>query len=193
MTLIKQSWELMSGLASRVPWGQIKIQPLIDDIANVGPEFVRFLENGGRVQVGPNPILDFDTDPHIPEGWSIHPEDQIASRLTGRWELDVSKIGLHLDAGQKDGKATKGHGLKPRLEGQPVFPAHVLDHWIAHPDTIPEALKGKLLFFWGTIYRGSDGDLCVRCLDWDGGRWRWDYRWLDSRWLGHVPCAVSAS
>ncbi|NQV89435.1 MAG: hypothetical protein HQ488_03890 [Parcubacteria group bacterium] len=193
MTLIKQSWELMSGLASRVPWGQIKIQPLIDDIANVGPEFIRFLENGGRVQVGPNPILDFDTDPHIPEGWSIHLEDQIASRLTGRWELDASKIGLHLDAGQRGGKSINGDYLKPQLEGKPVFPAHVLDHWIAHPEKIPEFLKGKLLFFWGTIYRSSDWRLCVRCLYWDGERWDWSYNWLVDRWSGRNPCAVSAS
>src|SRR3990167_8006616 len=51
MSLIGQSWELMCELAKRTPWGRIQIQPLIDDIANVAPEFTRFLENGGLVTV----------------------------------------------------------------------------------------------------------------------------------------------
>ena len=49
MSLIGQSWELMSELAKRTPWGELTHQPLINDIANVAPEFVRFLKNGGRV------------------------------------------------------------------------------------------------------------------------------------------------
>ncbi|TAL50584.1 hypothetical protein EPN81_02415 [Patescibacteria group bacterium] len=51
MSLIGQSWELMCELAKRTPWGRIEIQPLIHDIAQVAPEFVRFLENGGRVMI----------------------------------------------------------------------------------------------------------------------------------------------
>lgn len=51
MSLIGKSWELMAELGKRTPWGEITLQPLIDDIATVAPEFVRFLKNGGRVVV----------------------------------------------------------------------------------------------------------------------------------------------
>lgn len=193
MSLIKQSWELMTELAKRTPWGEITLQPLIDDIAQVAPEFVRFLQNGGRVMVGQGPILNFDTAPFIPDGWEIRESDQIRSRVKGMWEMLISKIGLHLDAGQKGGKVIRGHDLKKALEGQPVFPAQVLDFLLAHPELIPESWKGKAIFFWGTIYCGADGFLCVRFLGWDGGRWRWNFRWLDNVWHDRNPCAVSAS
>ena len=51
MSLIGQVGELMGELMKRTPLGEISLQPLINEIANVGPEFVRFLQNGGRVIV----------------------------------------------------------------------------------------------------------------------------------------------
>jgi hypothetical protein len=51
MSFLGQSWEFMAELAKRTPWSRINIQLLIDDIAHVAPEFVRFLENSGRVMV----------------------------------------------------------------------------------------------------------------------------------------------
>lgn len=193
MSLIGQSWELMSELAKRTPWGEIKLQALIEDIANVAPEFVRFLRNGGRVVVGPNPILNFDVSPFIPAGWEIGESDQIKSRVKGMWEALIGKIDLHLDAGQQGGKVIRGHDLKNKLEGQPVLPAHVLDYLLAHSELIPESWKGKAIFFWGTIYRYADGGLCVRCLCWRGDGWDWRSSWLDDDWRDSAPCAVSAS
>lgn len=193
MSLIGQVGELMGELMKRTPWGEIKLQPLIDDITNVASEFIRFLQNGGRVTVGPNPILNFDTAPFIPSGWEVRQSDQIKSRVKGMWEVLVSKIALHFDPGQQGGKAIQGHNLKKKLEGQPVLPAHVLDYLLAHPELIPESWKGKAIFFWGTIYRNADGDLYVRFLYWFGDRWAWGSYWLGSDWGGNNPCAVSAS
>jgi hypothetical protein len=51
----------------------------------------------------------------------------------------------------------------------------------------------KYVFFWGTVYRGSDGRLCVRCLCWYGDRWGWNDLWLDCGWSDDYPAAVPAS
>lgn len=193
MSLIAKSWELMAELGKRTPWGEIELQPLIDDIANVAPEFVRFLQNGGRVMVGPNPILNFDAAPFIPEGLDIYESDQIKSRVMGMWDGLISQIGLHLDVGQQGGEVIRGHDLKARLEGQPVLPAHVLDYLLKHPELIPESWKGKGIFFWGTIYRHAAGNLYVRYLFWKEDRWDWVCYWLLRDWRGRDPCAVSAS
>jgi hypothetical protein len=58
---------------------------------------------------------------------------------------------------------------------------------------IPEEWKGKYVFFWGTIYRGSGDNLYVRCLCWGGGRWDWGYDWLGGGWDDGNPAAVPAS
>lgn len=70
--------------------------------------------------------------------------------------------------------------------------ANVLEYLLAHPDLIPEEWKGKAVFFWGTIYRDSDGGLYVRYLYWSGVRWSWVCNWLARDWIGHDPAAVLA-
>ena len=193
MSEANQLLELQHLLMSGQPWGRLDVPGLLQDPARIKAEFTRFLENGGRVMVPPKPSIDFDVDPFISEGWSIRPEDQIQSRLKGRWELLIDKIKLYLDSSQTGDKTVRGDKLKDLLEGQPVLPAHVLDYLLEHPDLIPESWKGKPIFFWGTIYCSSDGSLCVRCLYWDGGRWYWGNRWLDYVWFDYDPSAVCAS
>ncbi len=41
--------------------------------------------------------------------------------------------------------------------------------------------------------RNSDGNLCVRYLYWNDGRWDWNYNWLDNDWNADNPAAVLAS
>lgn len=115
--------------------------------------------------------------------------EQITSRFMGQLTLTPEAIGLHLDPGQKDGVVV-GNELRKLLEGQKVKPANLLDYYLEHQALIPEAWKEKVVFFWGTIYRDSDGSLCVRCLRWDGRRWFWSYRWLDNGWHARHRAAV---
>jgi len=173
--------DLTEQIEKGVKWGRIPHSEAM--------ELLRGLNERYSVEAA---TLDFDADPHIPDGWSVRPEDQIASRLTGSWELDISKIGLHLDTSQQGDKFIEGYELKKQLEGQKVLPAHVLDELLEHPELIPESFKDKSIFFWGTIYRGSDGMLCVRYLGWYSGGWYWDNYWLGSGWEDHEPCAVLA-
>lgn len=193
MSVANQVTEFVYRITRGLPWGDLPLKALTDDAERVREEFILFLRNGGRVMVGPYPILNFDVDPFIPNGWEIRPEDQIRSRVTGRFEFNPSKIELHLEPSQKSGNVIRGHRLKDLLEGQPVLPAHVLDHWLEHPELIPDSCKGKVVFFWGTIYRYAGGRLCVRYLDWNGVWWDWNYSRLDYVWSESNPSAVSAS
>src|SRR3990167_4592851 len=49
------------------------------------------------------------------------------------------------------------------------------------------------LYFPDTVFRGADGNLSVRVLDWFGERWYRDYDWLHSHWDGRRPSVSLAS
>ncbi len=138
-------------------------------------------------------IVDLDADPFVPEGWKV--EEHIKG---GQFEFDPSKVVLHLDDEQKGG-LIEGSKLCKKLKGQLAYNANLLEFYLAHPHLIPEEWKGKgkgevkLIFFWGTIYRDSDGYLCVRHLVWSRGRWIWHYGWLHDSFNFFTPAAVSAS
>jgi hypothetical protein len=136
-----------------------------------------------------NHVIDCDAGPFIPEGCKVE-EHQKGGIL--KWT--ESLIGLYLDSGQENGKCIGGDDLRKVLKNQKVLNANVLDFLLKHPELIPEEWKGKAVFFWGTIYRDSDGYLCVRYLYWYGDRWGWLYcRWLAYDWYGSNPAAVCAS
>ncbi len=136
-------------------------------------------------------VIDCTLEPSIPKGWSIKPEDQIASRFQGELIWSPEKIRLHLDEAQQEGTIL-GNKLKKKLEGQLVLPTNVGDYLIAHSALISSDLKGKFVFFWGTIYRDSIDCLCVRYLYWDGRSWDWSHIWLDTDWAVQYPAAVLA-
>jgi len=133
-------------------------------------------------------IINCNARPFIPEDWKV-----VKHIKGGKFEWNPLKIRLYLSDGQKEGRCINGNKLRKELEGQPVLNANVLDWLIAHPEFIPEAWKGKCIYFWGTIYRRADGDLVVRCLRWYGNRWDWDYYWLGRGWFDDGPAALSAS
>lgn len=163
---------------------------VISDPVRAGMEYFRFLQNGARVQVIGNHIIDCDAAPFVPKGWSITGEG--AEHIKGgRFLWDPAKITLFWSDAQKQGDIG-GHELRKLLKEKPALNANVLDYLSAHPHLIPEEWKGKAVFFWGTIYRARDGSLYVRYLHWDGKRWRWDFNWLDDDWYVINPAAVSA-
>ena len=133
-------------------------------------------------------VVDCDAKPFLPQGWKVE-EHKKGGQLT----LDMSKILLHLSSNQMNGKYIEGNKLCKELASEQVLNANVLDYLLAHPELIPEDWKGKYVFFWGTTYRNSHGNLCVRCLYWRGGAWRWDCHWLGGGFGGYSPAAVLAS
>jgi hypothetical protein len=133
-------------------------------------------------------LIDCDAEPFVPNGWKV-----IEHKKGGQFKFDPKKIKLHLSKNQKPGKSIKGNDLRKELESELVLNANVLDYLLANPHLIPEEWKGKYVFFWGTIYRNSDGILYVRYLLWDGDRWRWSFLWLDRGWNDDDPAALLAS
>lgn len=133
-------------------------------------------------------IIDCDAKPSIPDGWKVEEH-----RKGGKLEWNPEKIQLYLSDGQKGSSYIEGNKLRKELKSKKVLNACVLDWLLAHPEFIPEEWKGKYIYFWGTIYRGSVGDLSVRCLYWFVGRWHWDFSWLGRGWSSSSPAVVLAS
>jgi hypothetical protein len=131
-------------------------------------------------------VIDCDADPFVPEGWAVE-----SHKKGGLFKWDATKVKLYLSKNQKGDKYVQGHKLREELENQPVLNANVLDYLLARPELIPEEWKGKYVFFWGTVYRYSDGYLSVRCLCWGGGRWSWLHDWLGSSFYCDRPAACS--
>lgn len=104
-------------------------------------------------------------------------------------KVDLKDMALHLEPEQEKGYLT-GTVLRERLKGQKPLNACVLDYLEAHPEKTPEEWKGKYIFFWGTIFRGSSGGLFVRYWCWSEGRWQSYFSWLGYGWDGNYPSAV---
>lgn len=135
-------------------------------------------------------LVDLDAGPFVPDGWSVD-----VHRKGGQIEFDPAKIVLYLSMQQKGDVRIEGHKLREELKAQPVYNANLLD-WLLRKKNqhlISKNWKGKTTFFWGTIYRCPGGNLCVRCLHWDGGKWYWSYLLLDDDWLSDDSAVVSAS
>ncbi len=142
-------------------------------------------------------VINCDADPFNPwakDGWTVEEHQK-----GGQWKFDPKQVEFFLASGQKDGKVLEGNKLRKELAKKSVFNANVLDYLLANPHLIPEEWKTdgngntRYIFFWGTVYRGRGGDLCVRYLYWRDDGWYWSYDWLDNDWHGHNPAAVRAS
>lgn len=132
--------------------------------------------------------IDCDKQPKILyDGWKIEEHKKM-----GKLVWDPENIELYLSENQKT-EWIHGNELRKELEDKPVLNACVLDYLLEHQNLIPDSWKGKYVFFWGTIYRNSYGRLCVRCLYWGDGEWRWSDGWLGSGWSVNNPAALRAS
>ncbi len=149
-------------------------------------------------------VIDCDADPFLPNGWKVE-EHQKGGQFKWDPSNHLSNLPiLYLDEkGQRNGKSIEGNKLREKLAKDLVkgalLNANVLDYLLANPHLIPEEWKKdekgntRYIFFWGTVYRLSDGYLCVRYLCWDVSRWYWGSHWLDDDWGDGDPAAVRAS
>ena len=155
-------------------------------------QFRQVLLGHASVQVVEH-VIDCDADPFVPDGWKVEEHQK-----GGQIQFDPSKVELWLAKGQQNGKAIEGNKLRKELAKMPALNANVLDYLLANPHLIPEDWKKdgqgntRYIFFWGTVYRNSHGNLYVRYLCWDDDGWRWSYRWLAYSWDGNYPAAVRA-
>ncbi|MBI3685129.1 hypothetical protein HY250_01875 [Candidatus Azambacteria bacterium] len=139
-------------------------------------------------------VIDCDAAPFVPKGWSVEEHQK-----GGQFKFDPAQVRFYLSKPQQNEKWIKGNELRKELSGKPVLNANILDYLFTHPHLIPESWKKdeqgrtRHIFFWGTIYRDANGDLCVRCLYFFGGRWDWGDHWLGIGWSGRCPVALRAS
>ena len=195
----------MGNLITETPYSEITATMEVLDRLGVGrDDLKRFRKSSSRVKAEVaklikgtamnGTIIDCDADPFVPEGWTVEEHKQ-----GGQLTFDPSQVEFYLDDGQKGGKYIEGNKLRQRLADKPVLNANVLDYLLANPDLIPEEWKTdesgntRYIFFWGTVYRSSNGDLCVRCLYWDDGGWDWSSDWLGDGFDGRNPALLRAS
>lgn len=164
-------------------WNNAEIKTLSegDILANV----LKVIKGQAEIKIIER-LIDCDSTPFVPNGWSV--EDH---KKRGLFKFGPAKISFYLSEKQKKGTIS-GHDLRKELADKSVMNANVLNYLLAHPELIPEEWKSKYTFFWGTIYRYSDGRLYVRYLRWFGSVWRWVYRRLDYDFDSDCP-AVFAS
>ena len=146
----------------------------------------RFLAGNSEVVIKDH-VIDCDANPFTPDGWKVEEHQK-----GGQFKMDVSRVELWLADGQKKGYI-EGNKLRKEIAKKTPFNANVLDYLLAHPELIPEEWKGKYVFFWGTIYRDSDGNLYVRYLYWHDDRWYWNNNSLYNVWHDDNPAALRAS
>ena len=143
---------------------------------------------GGDVDIAAltnNHVIYGDADPVIPNGWSIEEH-----RKSGQFRWDATKVRLWLVNSQKNGKWMHGSKLCKVMKYKPVLNACVLDFLLANPHFIPRKWKGKYVFFWGTLYRNRDRNLCVRFLYWDADAWSWSQSLIGGDWGDSNPAAL---
>jgi len=131
-------------------------------------------------------IIDCDAAPFLLDDWEVEEH-----RKGGQMEWDPSKITLYFSKNQQNGKVIEGNKLREELRTMPVMNANVLDWYMIHPELIPPEWKGSNVFFWGTIYRNSVGDLFVRFLCWHSDIWDWSYLWLGRGFVDDSPAVLS--
>ncbi len=174
-------------MAKYAELNQGEIEAIVDKLG--GMEGVKNFLSGKMELKFLEHIIDCDKDPLIPhDGWKV--EQHIKG---GQFTWNPEKVKLFLSEKQKDGKSIEGNKLRKELESKPVMNANLLDYLLDHPDLIPEEWKGKVVFFWGTIYRNSGGNLRVRYLIFGEGRWGQGLIWLGHGFRGGYPAVVSAS
>lgn len=128
-----------------------------------------------------------DAQPFIPTGLFVEEHQK-----RGKFSFDPSKIELYLSKEQEN-NSMNGNGLRKELKGKPVLNACILDYLLAHQELIPDSWKGKNIFFFGTVYRDSDGSLFVRCLSWNGSEWCSYLSWLVSRFYSNYHAILAVS
>lgn len=149
------------------------------------------------VNLGATPKLPFsgaEVERHVGNGWTIVEKRADGLYVRGR------RVILYLSQRQQNDKHLKGLELREELTGKLILNANVLDALFENPHLIPEDWKKdengnvRFVFFWGTIYRGSDGNLSVRYLFFNDGAWRRRFcRWVGRDWRGYDPAALLVS
>jgi len=127
-------------------------------------------------------IINLDVDPYLPDGWKI--EQHLKQ---GQLKLNSEEIYIYLSE-KSTNAVIQGRFLEKESIGRNGLNANVLDYLLDHTELIPqESLKGRDVYFWGTIYRNHENYLFVRVLARYGKRWIWRGEFIAKDWSMEVP------
>lgn len=135
--------------------------------------------------------ITFDPVAFLGKGWIIEEQDERSLALT---EIDLSKV--QLETCLQEGEASiQGEDKLKRLKqaGHIRLDARFFMGLWKNPKLIPDAWKGKIIYFDGTVLRRQSGSRHVLYLYWGGRQWHWNYGWLGCQWNAVEPSAVLAS
>lgn len=169
----------------------LEAQGFTPELLNALAENTSLLGDLRRVQLGLSEIkpvahaIDCDADPFLPKDTEV---EQHKKGGTIIW--DAKRASLYRYSLQKRVVGIEGVALRRVMTDLSVLNANVLDYLLKNPHLIPEEWKSKDVFFWGTVYRSSLGDLWVRYLYWNGYRWIGHYRLLIDQFGCDSPAAL---
>ncbi len=153
-------------------------------------KYVRDVIHGKAEIVYPEYLIDCDADAKIPEGynWTV-----VEHRKMGNYKFNPVQLSLHFSKKQQASGFIEGDELRKELKDKKVLNSNVLWFLLDNPTLIPDEWKGKAVLFWGTIFRGSDGDLYVLYLRWDGSAWNWYDFWFGNDFDSSTPAVLASS
>ncbi len=134
-------------------------------------------------------FIDTDAQPFIRRGMEV-----VSHTGSGMLRWPLNKLQLFL-CKEQEKNYQEGNELRKVIEslkGKKVLNANVLDYLLVHQELIPDNWKDKAVYFWGTIYRDSGGEFCVRCLYRRDYRWRSGSRCLYENFHSSNPAALAS-
>jgi len=178
-------------------------EPLQDDTLEDPTSFNTFLLDtykGWRVEQDKLDTLNFSPSLVLPEDldYTAKKADTDESKY-GEYTLNPDTLSLDYDSIPEN--RIKVITLPDTLNGKPLdeianyilqtYPHyHIpgLEYYkyiLENPSKAPQALKdGNYHFFFGSLFRYSNGDWRVPCVDWNGSRLRRRGSWLADSWAG---------
>ena len=217
-----QRMEFIARLMTKTPWSKVGsgvLQLVIHEIDRVIPEFLQFLNNGGRcVPLPAAPVIplfevvndttirvNLDHPGTLPftnaktgwvwgksSGWmTVERKDEVLY-------IDGLPATFYLCEEQKEG-VINGKNLKPKMKAKIGYHPNIGEALQQNPHLIPESYKTdeeghtRYIFFWAKGFLGEDGHEYVRCLYCEDGQWYWGCYWLGCDWDVRGPALVPAS
>ncbi|MDD4901544.1 MAG: hypothetical protein PHE24_00175 [Patescibacteria group bacterium] len=190
-SLIRETFSQMKIGLEIIPWlmGEGKesfikfLQTLGDEYIAIQPLVRKINDTTLIVNLGltPKPVKEgYGIESHSGRGLAV-----LEKRPDGLY-LDGRKVIFFRSDRQQIGKTIKGFEIRKELANKSVLNANILDALVEFPEFITEEFKNEAwIFFWGTIYCKTGGNLYVRCFHWAGSRREWSYSF--------VACALNAN
>ncbi len=188
--LTRQHRKLLAQLTEYMPLGDVPkvvLQEFINGRASAASWLTEQMRCYTNVLHMRKSYIDCGGIPHIPDGWSICPEDQLLLRFTGVISWDKNAHGGGLQKKEERAALIK---FENGFRGAQVLPAQMLDWLLCNTDEIPEEWHGQNIWFPGTVYRTEKGQRAVRHLCEYQGGWSWNFRCIiDDNYQTFLPAA----